>query len=341
MATQSTNRLGLTLEPYQGPKSTLCQGCGHDTVTRHIINACFEYGVEPHRVAKLSGIGCSSKTPTYFLSKSCGFNSVHGRMPSIATGAKVANKDLLVVGVSGDGDTASIGMGQFCHLVRRNLSMIYIIENNGVYGLTKGQFSATADPGSKQKHGSENFFDAIDCCAVAIQLGCSFVARSFSGDAKQMVPLLKAAIAHKGTALLDVISPCVTFNNHEGSTRSYAAVQETNSPLQALDFIPYYDEVEVDYEPGTTRKVDLQDGSHLILKKLGRDYDPSDRLAALRTLEESKREGKLLTGMLYLESGKPSFGDLENLADAPLFSLGEKDLKPSPEDLKKILSRYA
>ena len=345
MATQAapktTNRLGLTPEAYKGAKSTLCQGCGHDTITRHIIQACFEYGIEPHNVAKLSGIGCSSKTPTYFLSRSCGFNSVHGRMPSIATGAKVANLGLTVLGVSGDGDTASIGMGQFCHLIRRNVDMVYIIENNGVYGLTKGQFSATADPGSKLKGGTENFFDAIDCCAIAIELGCGFVARSFSGDAKQMVPLLKAAFSHKGTSLIDVISPCVTFNNHEDSTKSYTSVQEHNVPLHAVDFIPSYEEVEVDYPEGSAQTVEFHDGSHLFLKKLGKDFDPTDKLQSLKVLEESKRSGHLLTGLLHLDTEKRAFGEIENIAEEPLWSMGEKELKPSREDLKKILERYS
>ncbi|MBI4057355.1 MAG: 2-oxoacid:ferredoxin oxidoreductase subunit beta [Elusimicrobia bacterium] len=338
---KSTNRLGLTLESYKGSPSTLCPGCGHDTITRHIIQAFYEYGVEPHRVAKMSGIGCSSKTPAYFLSRSCGFNSVHGRMPSVATGAKVANRSLLVHGVSGDGDTAAIGLGQFCHLIRRNVPMIYLIENNGVYGLTKGQFSATSDPGSKQKKGAVNPFDTIDCAAIAIQLGCSFVARSFSGDAKQMVPLLKAAIAHRGTALLDVISPCVTFNNHEGSTKSYAYVQKTDTPLHALDFVPFYEETHVDYAEGTVKDLALPDGSHLVLKKLGKEYDPADRITAIKTLEEGRAKGQLITGLLYLNSKKKDFIEIEELVDTPLCELGEKDLKPSSETLKKILERYA
>lgn len=328
------------MEPYKGFPSTLCPGCGHDTITRHIIQSFFEYGVEPHKVAKMSGIGCSSKTPAYFLSRSCGLNAIHGRMPSIATGAKAANRELLVLGVSGDGDTASIGMGQFCHLIRRNTGMIYIIENNGVYGLTKGQFSATADPGSKLKSGEVNLFDMIDCCAIALQLGCGFVARSFSGDAKQMVPLLKAAISHKGTALLDVISPCVTFNNHDDSTRSYAAVQAADIPLHGLEFIPYYEEVQVEYPEGTVKKVDLPDGSHLFLKKLASDYDPTDRQNALKVLEEARKERHLVTGLIYLDPNKKDLNETENLTETPLVDLVEKDLRPSPEDLKKILERY-
>ncbi len=336
-----TNRLGLTLEPYKGAQSTLCTGCGHDTITRHITTAFYEYGVEPHKVAKMSGIGCSSKTPAYFLGKSCGFNSVHGRMPSVATGAKVANRELLVLGVSGDGDTASIGLGQFCHLIRRNLSMMYIIENNGVYGLTKGQFSATADVGSKQKGGTTNSYDTIDCAGIAIELGCSFVARSFSGDAKQMVPLLKAAIAHKGMALLDVISPCVTFNNHEGSTKSYTYVQKSDKPVHGIDFVPFYEEIHVDYPEGTTQKVDLPDGSHLFLKKLGQDYDPTNRIKALEALGRAREDGTLLTGLLYINSAKKDYHETEAVGDIPLYRLTEKDLRPSKEAFKQMLERYA
>lgn len=337
----TNNRLGLSLDPYKGAISTLCQGCGHDTITRHLATAFFEYGIEPYRVAKMSGIGCSSKTPAYFLGRSCGLNSVHGRMPSVATGAKVGNRDLLVLGVSGDGDTASIGLGQFCHLIRRNISMVYIIENNGVYGLTKGQFSATADPGSKQKYGATNLYDAIDCAALAIELGCGFVARSFSGDAKQLVPLIKAAIAHKGSALIDIISPCVTFNNHEGSTKSYANVQKANTPLQGLDFIPFYEEIKADYPEGTVKKVDLPDGSHLMLKKLDKDYDPQDPVGAIDALGRAKAEGVLLTGLLYINPEKKDFHEIENLTETPLYALGESDLRPAPEVLKAILERYA
>ncbi|MBI4063932.1 MAG: 2-oxoacid:ferredoxin oxidoreductase subunit beta [Elusimicrobia bacterium] len=333
------NRLGLGIDAYKGAVSTLCQGCGHDTISRHIMTAFYEYGIEPHRVAKMSGIGCSSKTPAYFMARSCGLNAVHGRMPSVATGAKLANKDLLVLGVSGDGDTAAIGIGQFMHLMRRNVDMIYIIENNGVYGLTKGQFSATSDPGSKQKWGAVNQYDSIDCCAVAIELGCSFVARSFSGDHKQMVPLIKAAIAHKGTVLLDIISPCVTFNNHEGSTKSYHHVQEHDEPLHAIDFIPYYDEVQVDYPAGTTKKVDLADGSHLLLKKLDQDYDPTDKIRAIETLAKSKQEGALLTGILYLNP-KKTLHEVEEITNEPLYKLTEKELRPPKEAFAEIQERF-
>lgn len=335
------NRLGFPMEHYQGAPSTLCHGCGHDTITRHIINACYDYGVQPHMVAKMSGIGCSSKTTAYFLSRSSGLNAIHGRMPATSTGVKAANRNLMVIGISGDGDTASIGMGQFCHLIRRDLPMTYIIENNGVYGLTKGQFSATADPGSAQKGGGQNLFDMIDCAAIAIELGCGFVARSFSGDAKQLVPLLKAAFSHKGMALLDVISPCVTFNNHEGSTKSYPHVQQANTPLHVLDYAPSYEEVQVDYPEGATQKVDLPDGSRLLLKKLDRNYDPMDKIGALKTLEESKREGKLVTGLLYVNTRKKNLLEIENLTDVPLYELTEKELRPSKETFDKILERYA
>ncbi|MEK7287893.1 MAG: 2-oxoacid:ferredoxin oxidoreductase subunit beta [Elusimicrobiota bacterium] len=335
------NRLGLDIEAYKGAASTLCPGCGHDTISRHIINAFYESGVDPCRVAKMSGIGCSSKTPAYFMSRSCGLNAVHGRMPSVATGAKLANRDLLVLGVSGDGDTVSIGMGQFCHLIRRNISMIYIIENNGVYGLTKGQFSATSDLGSKQRWGAVNQMEPIDCCGIALELGCSFVARTFSGDPKQAVPLIKAAIAHKGTCLLDIISPCVTFNNHEGSTKSYASVQKRDTPVHALDFVPFYEEVQVDYPEGSVKEVVLADGSSLYLKKLGKDYDPTNRVKALQVVAEARRAEELLTGLLYVDPKKKDFQEIENIAERPLFELAESDLRPSRKAFEEILERHA
>src|SRR5262249_14525125 len=267
-APKHTNRLGYTLADYKGADSTLCAGCGHDAITSQIIKAFYEYGVEPHRVAKLSGIGCSSKTPAYFLSRSHGFNGVHGRMPALGTGVMLANQTLVSIGVSGDGDTASIGAGQFVHLLRRNVPMIYIVENNGVYGLTKGQFSATADLGSQLKTGVVNDLPAIDLCAMAIELGCGYVARSFSGDMKQLVALIKGAIAHRGTALLDVISPCVTFNNHESSTKSYKWAKDHEEAIQEIGFVPFFEEIHVDYDAGTTQDVKLHDGSHIRLKKL-------------------------------------------------------------------------
>jgi 2-oxoglutarate ferredoxin oxidoreductase subunit beta len=336
--TPATNRIGLTMADYKGAPSTLCDGCGHDAITAQIIKAFYELGLAPHQVAKLSGIGCSSKTPAYFLSKSHGFNSVHGRMPSVATGANMANKDLLLIGVSGDGDTASIGLGQFGHLVRRNLPIIYIIENNGVYGLTKGQFSATADVGSKQKGGALNEFTPIDLCGLAIELGCGFVARSFAGDPKQLVALIKAAASHKGTAVLDVISPCVTFNNHEGSTKSYKYAKEMETPLHELGFIPFYEQITVDYDPGTEQDVEMHDGSHLRLKKLGNDFNPRSREEAIVTILHAAEEKKFLTGLLYIDENKPDFVTMSNLVDQPLASLGQERTRPPKAALDKIMA---
>jgi len=331
------NRAGLSRADYDGAKTTLCPGCGHNAITAAIIQAAYEAALEPHNVAKLSGIGCSSKTPAYFIGQSHGFNAVHGRMPSIATGVRAANRDLLLIGVSGDGDTASIGLGQFCHLVRRNVPAVYIIENNGVYGLTKGQFSATADIGSTMKGGKVNELMPIDCCAIAIQLGCGFVARSFSGDQKQLRPLLKAAFAHRGTAVIDVISPCVTFADHEGSTKSYAAVKEHDAPLHTIDFVPYFEDIHVDYEPGTTREVRMPDGSHLVLKKLGDDYDPSRRDGALQVLEQARGEQRLLTGLLYVNPEQHPFEDDLALVDAPLVSLPLERVRPPRAVLEEIM----
>src|SRR6188508_3310903 len=281
------NRIGLELSQYRGGKTTLCAGCGHNAISERIIEACFEMGVDPTRVLKLSGIGCSSKSPAYFLGSAHGFNSVHGRMPSVATGALLANKTMLGIGVSGDGDTGAIGVGQFVHLMRRNLPLIYIIEDNGCYGLTKGQFSPTADMGSKAKNGVVNDLPAIDTCALAIELGATFVARSFSGDKKQLQSILKAALAHKGTVMLDVLSPCVTFNDHEGSTKSYAYVKDHDDPLEEVSFVPFFEDISVDYEPGTTQEVKMHDGSRLFLKKLDEAYDPTDKIAAMRVLHET------------------------------------------------------
>lgn len=332
-----TNKLGLTLADYKGSPSTLCDGCGHDAITSQIIKAFWELSIEPHQVVKLSGIGCSSKTPAYFLSRSHGFNSVHGRMPSIATGAHMANQKLTLLGVSGDGDTASIGLGQFGHLIRRNVPVVYIIENNGVYGLTKGQFSATADRGSKLKDGTVNELTAIDLCGLAIELGCGFVARSFAGDPRQLVTLLKAAVSHRGTAVLDVISPCVTFNNHAGSTKSYKTAKEIDTPLHGLDYIPFYEQITVDYEEGTVRDVQLHDGSVLQLKKIDRDYDPTDRFAADRAIHQSHRDGTLLTGLLYIDKELRDFSSVKNMVDEPLSSLQQKDLRPPKESMDKIM----
>jgi len=331
------NRLGLKPTDYHGGKSTLCAGCGHDAISNQIIRAFFEMGVKPERVAKFSGIGCSSKTPAYFLQRSHGFNSVHGRMPAIATGAMLANKNLVGIGVSGDGDTASIGLGQFMHFVRRNIPMLYIIENNGVYGLTKGQFSATADEGSKLKTGVVNDLPPMDLCALAVELGCGFVARGFAGDPKQMVNILKAAIAHNGTCVIDVISPCVTFNNHEGSTKGYTYAKEHQELLHQLGFVPEYEQIEVDYEPGTVREVELHDGSLIVLKKLEEDYDPGDDVMALQRLHRATRDGMMLTGLVHLRPEKKSFLDLLNVVDEPLATLPLERVRPSREKLDKIM----
>src|SRR5215468_8588286 len=305
-----TNRIGLAVLDYRGGKTTLCAGCGHNAISERIIDALFEMGVQPERVAKLSGIGCSSKSPAYFLSRAHAFNAVHGRMPSVATGAVLANRGLMALAVSGDGDTASIGVGQFIHLMRRNLPIIYIIEDNGVYGLTKGQFSATADLGSKLKSGVLNDLPPIDTCAMAIQLGATLVGRSFSGDKRQLSAMLKAAIAHKGTVMLDVVSPCVTFNDHEGSTKSYKYVKEHEEVLQDVSFVPHFEDINVQYEPGSTIDVTMHDGSHLHLRKLEEDYDPTDKIRALTRLTEAHDKGEVLTGVFYVNPKAPSFIDL-------------------------------
>src|SRR6188508_910311 len=295
------NSLGYTHRDYEGTVSTLCAGCGHDSITGAIIQSCFELSIEPHRVAKISGIGCSSKTPTYFLGNSHGFNSVHGRMPSVLTGANLANRDLIYLGVSGDGDSASIGFGQFAHALRRGVNMVYIVENNGVYGLTKGQFSATADRGSKSKRGVTNADNAIDLVAMALQLGATYVARAFSGDKAQMVPLIKAAIEHEGAAFIDIVSPCVAFNNHAGSTKSFDYVREHNEAVNRLDFITGRAPITVAYEPGSMEVVEQHDGSKLVLKKVAADYDAHDRLGAMSFLQRHAALGQVVTGLLYVD----------------------------------------
>jgi 2-oxoglutarate ferredoxin oxidoreductase subunit beta len=330
------NALGYTHRDYEGSVSTLCAGCGHDSISGAIIQACFELALPPHRIAKLSGIGCSSKTPTYFLGHSHGFNSVHGRMPSVLTGANLANRDLIYLGVSGDGDTASIGLGQFAHALRRGVNMVYIVENNGVYGLTKGQFSATADRGSKSKRGVVNTDNSIDLVAMALQLGATFVARSFSGDKTQLVPLIRAAIEHRGAAFIDCISPCVAFNNHPGSTKSFDYVREHNEAVNRLDFMTPRDEITVDYAPGTVEIVEQHDGSKLALRKLAADYDPHDRLAATSYLQERAAAGEIVTGLLYVE---PEAEDLHahlETVETPLNALGETELCPGSSVLAKI-----
>jgi 2-oxoglutarate ferredoxin oxidoreductase subunit beta len=333
-----TNRIGLQVIDYRGGKTTLCAGCGHNAISERIIDAMYEMGVRPERVAKLSGIGCSSKSPAYFMSRSHSFNSVHGRMPSLATGAVLANHRLIALGVSGDGDTASIGIGQFVHLMRRNLPIIYIIEDNGVYGLTKGQFSATADLGSKLKTGVINDLPPIDTCALAIELGATFVGRSFSGDKKQLLSMLKAAIAHKGTVMLDVVSPCVTFNDHEGSTKSYKFMKDHDEPLHDITFVPSFENIDVEYDPGTTVDVTMHDGSHLRLRKLNEDHDPTDKLKALSLLHEAHDKGETLTGVFYIDPKKPTFIDLLNMTDKPLATLPESVVRPPKSVLEEIMA---
>jgi len=336
---KKVNRLNLDVSSYRGSKTTLCAGCGHNAISERIIDAFFEMGVDPHRVIKLSGIGCSSKSPAYFLNPSHGFNSVHGRMPSVATGAMLANRGLLAIGVSGDGDTGAIGVGQYVHAMRRNLPMIYLVEDNGCYGLTKGQFSPTADYGSKAKNGVVNDLPPIDLCALAIELGASFVARSFSGDKKQLLSILKAAIAHRGTSLIDVISPCVTFNDHEGSTKSYAYVKDHEEPLGEISFVPFFEDISVEYEPGTTTQVRMHDGSQLYLRKLDEEYNPTDKLAAMRLLHESLRRGEFATGVIYIEPDKEDFLQVLNLVDEPLMSLPESRVRPSKAVLDQLMDQ--
>ncbi|MDE2973029.1 MAG: 2-oxoacid:ferredoxin oxidoreductase subunit beta [Acidobacteriota bacterium] len=337
---RKVNRLGLTPSDYKGKPSTLCKGCGHDAISSQLIRAFFESDVRPHQVAKLSGIGCSSKTPAYFLNHSHGFNAVHGRMPSVATGAVLANRKLVAVGVSGDGDTASIGIGQFVHLVRRNLPLIYIVENNGVYGLTKGQFSATADENAALRSGEVNRLPNIDLCGMAIELGATYVARSFAGDPKQLVALLRGALSHNGTAVIDILSPCVTFNNHAGSTKSYTWGKDNEEPIHILDFVPAMDQIEVEYEEGTDQEVQLHDGSWVRLRKLERGYDPTDRRAAQELVLEANEKNLFLTGLLYLDTSKRTFLDSLELCDEPLALLSEDQLRPPPEVLEEVVASY-
>ena len=330
------NALGYTHRDYEGKISTLCAGCGHDSITASVIEACFELAIEPHRVAKISGIGCSSKTPDYFLNASHGFNSVHGRMPSVLTGANLANRDLIYLGVSGDGDSASIGFGQFAHAIRRGVNMVYIVENNGVYGLTKGQFSATADRGSKSKRGVINADNSIDIVAMALQLGATFVARSFSGDKEQLVPLIKAAIEHEGAALIDVISPCVAFNNHAGSTKSFDYVREHNEAVNRLDFITGRVPITVAYEAGSVEVVEQHDGSKLVLKKVSADYDAHDRIGAMTFLQQHAAKGQIVTGLLYVDSEPEDLHTHFNTVATPLNAMSEKELSPGSAALDKI-----
>ena len=330
------NKVGYTRRDYEGKISTLCAGCGHDSISAAIIQACWELDIQPHRVAKLSGIGCSSKTPDYFLGASHGFNSVHGRMPSVLTGANLANRELIYLGVSGDGDSASIGIGQFAHIMRRGVNLTYILENNGVYGLTKGQFSATADAGSKSKRGVVNRDAPVDVVSLALQLGASYVARSFSGDKKQLVPLIKGAITHEGAAFIDIVSPCIAFNNHEGSTKSYDHVREHNESVNRLDFWPTRDAINVDYEDGAVIDVPQHDGSVLRLRKTHPEYDPLDRVKALNYIAEHQARGELVTGLLYIHPDAQDLHAHLNTVDTPFNTLGARELCPGAAALEKL-----
>ena len=334
------NAIGLVRRDYEGAITTLCAGCGHDSITAALIQAFWELSIPPHKVAKLSGIGCSSKTPTYFLREAHGFNSVHGRMPALVTGANAANGEVIYIGVSGDGDSLSIGLGQLSHAIRRNVNVLYVLENNGVYGLTKGQFSASADPGSLSKKGEANTMEAIDGCLLALTLGATFVARSFSGDKAQLVPILKAGLRHKGFAFVDVISPCVTFNDHEGSTKSYAYTREKNVEVVQADFVPPTAAITADYEPGSVRNVMLHDGSWVRLRKLADDYDHADRDRAYNYIRERHRAGEVLTGLLYLQPDSSDVHEQNNIVSAPLTNLPHTDLCPGSGELEKLQARF-
>jgi 2-oxoglutarate ferredoxin oxidoreductase subunit beta len=334
--TLPVNALGLTRRDYEGKISTLCAGCGHDSISAAIVQACWEMAIAPHRVAKLSGIGCSSKTPDYFLGQSHGFNSVHGRMPSVATGANLANRELIYLGVSGDGDSASIGLGQFAHLMRRGVNMTYIVENNGVYGLTKGQFSATADAGSKSKRGAVNAEAPIDMVSLALTMGATYVARSFSGDKAQLVPLIKGALHHRGAALIDVISPCVAFNNHAGSTKSYDYVREHNDAVNRLDFMPKREVIVADYSPGEVIEITQHDGSILRLRKLAAGHDPGDRLAAIDHIQSHQARGEVVTGLLFVDPAADDLHGHLNTVETPLNRLTEAELCPGTSRLAAI-----
>jgi len=330
------NEIGLTRRDYEGTVSTLCAGCGHDSVSAAIVQACAELSLPPHRFAKISGIGCSSKTPSYFLSKSHGFNSVHGRMPSVATGANLANRDLYCIGVSGDGDSASIGLGQFAHIVRRRINMLYIVDNNGTYGLTKGQFSATNDKGSTSKKGAPNLYEPIDLVSMALQIGASFVARSFSGDKSQLVPLIKAGLMHQGFAFIDVISPCVAFNNHNGSTKSYEYIRGHSENVVLADYQPAHEEITADYEPGTTEDVNMPDGSILRLSKLDDAFDPHNRVSALNYVQSRQEEGEVVTGLLYVDPDASDCHEILETVSQPLNELNEQELCPGNDALAAI-----
>ncbi len=332
------NRIGLTKGDYRGRPSTLCKGCGHDSISQRIISVAYDLALKPTQVIKLSGIGCSSKTPAYFMNQSHGFNGLHGRMPSMATGATLANHSLTAIAVSGDGDTVSIGLGQFKHLVRRNVPMLYIVENNGVYGLTKGQFSATADKGQELKYAGRNELPPIDVCLEALVGDCGFVARSFAGDPRQVEQLLKAALSHRGTAVIDIISPCVTFNDHDDSTKSYAYGKAHEEVISDFGFVPAYEEINIDYAEGEIADVRMHDGSHVRLKKLDSGYDPRDRFAAMRLMQEAHQNQTFLTGLIYINEDRPSLQEMEHLPETPLAQLPMEKLRPSREALAKVLA---
>jgi len=340
MAEAKLNRINLSEKDYEGAASTMCRGCGHDAISASIMRAYFESSIDPRKVIKMSGIGCSSKTPAYFLSQSFGFNAVHGRMSAVTTGANLANHTLMPLGVSGDGDTAAIGLGNFCHMMRRNVNITYIVENNGVYGLTKGQFSATADVGSVMKGGKVNDIPAIDLAELAVTLGATYVARSFSGDRKQLTPLVQGALAHSGSAILDVISPCVTFNNHEGSTKSLKYAKGHLDPIHEVDFFPPYENIEADYNEGTDHGVGLHDGSRIILHKLSKDYDPTNKAQAVAAIHAAIAEGKFLTGLIYYNPNRKEFAEELNLCDAPLSELTQDDLLPTLAQLEQINASF-
>ena len=339
-AAPKTNHLGLVKKDYDGVASTLCNGCGHDAITASLIQALWEDGMNPYKVAKMSGIGCSSKTTAYFLSKAWGFNAVHGRMPSVATGALLANRTLIGVGVSGDGDTASIGIGQLVHAVRRNVPLTYIVENNGVYGLTKGQFSATSEKGAKSKYGDVNPSEGIDICSLALELGATFVARSFSADKKQLVPLLKAALKHRGIAIVDVISPCVTFNNHPDSTKSYDWGREHEKQIHEIGYVNPWDPQAVDYPAGERVEVAMPDGGRILVRKIDRDFDPRDKKSAQQLLAATRESGEFLTGLFFVAADTPNLIDTLNMPAAPLSSLGQADLRPGHEALEEVMESF-
>ncbi len=336
---ERVNFIGLSKADYNGNPTTLCQGCGHNSIASQIVSVAYDLSLQPHEIIKLSGIGCSSKSPAYFLGRSHGFNSLHGRMPSIATGSLIANHTLRAIGVSGDGDTASIGMGQFKHLMRRNVRMVYIVENNGVYGLTKGQFSATADEGQELKYAGRNELPPIDICMEAILADCGFVARSFSGDASQVRELLKAALSHRGTAVLDIISPCVAFNNHDSSTKSYGYGKEHEEQLHDIGWVPPAEEIEIDaYDPGEMKVVEMHDGSHIQLRKLEEDYDPTDKMGALHRLMWAQEKREFITGLIYYDGDRESLAEASDLTQTPLAHLPVEKIRPSAESLETIMA---